>query len=115
MQGRTSVRPCTCSRVWPFREIMKIIIGCCFLLLFGCQGNPNPQNRITSKSIEEVLEENRPHLMTIQGVVGTSIGECGGNPCIKVLVEKKTPVLQQQIPSMLETWQVEIVEQPAPK
>jgi len=80
------------------------------VLLGGCQGNPQPEHRITSKSIDEVLQENRPHLMTIQGVVGTSIGDCNGNPCIKVLVEKKTPILQQQIPSMLETWQVEIVE-----
>ena len=94
---------------------MKTIIICCLLFMFGCQGNPNPPNRITSKSIEEVLEENKPHLMTIQGVVSTSIGECNGNPCIKILVEKKTPILQQQIPSMLETWQVEIVEKEQPR
>lgn len=93
----------------------KIIAACFILIILGCQGDPNPQKRITSKSIEDVLEEHRPHLMTIQGVVGTSIGECGGNPCIKIIVEKKTPILQQQIPSMLETWQTEIVEKEEPK
>ena len=92
----------------PLSFLLLILL---FVLQFGgCQGNPQPEHRITSKSIDEVLQENRPHLMTIQGVVGTSIGDCNGNPCIKVLVDKKTPIIQQQIPSMLETWQVEIVE-----
>ena len=89
---------------------MRIVIVCLIVYMLGCQGNPNPEKRLTGKAIEDVLKENTPHLMTIQGVVGTAIGECGGNPCIKVLVEKKTPIIQQQIPSMLETWQVEIVE-----
>ncbi len=78
--------------------------------LYACQGPPQPKPRLTGKTVEEVLAENTPHLMSIEGVVGTSIGECNGNPCIKVLVEKKTLILQQEIPSMLETWQVEIVE-----
>lgn len=80
------------------------------MTLIGCQPKPQPQPRLTGKPIDEVLKEYAPHLMTIQGVVGTSIGECNGNPCIKVHVVKNTIILQQQIPSMLETWQVEIME-----
>ena len=80
------------------------------IILFGCKPPPPPQSRLTGKPIDEVLKENTPHLMTIQGVVGTAIGECNGNPCIKVLVVKNTIILQQQIPSMLETWPVEITE-----
>ena len=89
---------------------MTITVMFILLTLLGCQGAPQPSPRLTGKPIEEVLKENTPHLMSISGVVGTAIGECNGNPCIKVLVEKKTLILQQQIPSMLETWQVEIVE-----
>jgi hypothetical protein len=82
------------------------------IIAAGCkpQAQPQPQPRLTGKPIDEVLKENTPHLMSIAGVVGTAIGDCSGNPCIKVLVAKKTDILRQQIPSMLETWQVEIIE-----
>ncbi len=42
------------------------------------------------KTIEQVLEENTPRLMLISGVVGTAIGECEDEPCIKVLVTDVT-------------------------
>jgi hypothetical protein len=105
------------------RRLQSAVAGFIFLAivlftsftLYSCQGQPQPQQRLTGKTIEEVLKENTPHLMSIPGVVGTAIGECNNNPCIKVLVDKKTAILQQQIPSMLETWQVEIVESGAIK
>ena len=93
---------------------MAGLLGMAFMM-YACQGQPQPQPRLTGKPIDEVLKENTPHLMTITGVVGTAIGECNHTPCIKVLVEKKTPIIMQQIPSMLETWQVEIVESGATK
>ena len=61
-------------------------------------------------SIEQTLEEHRKQLISIPGVLGADIGDCRGSPCIQVKVEKKTPILENQIPRMLETWNVEIVE-----
>lgn len=65
---------------------------------------------MTGKTIEQVLKENTDKLMSIPGVVGTAIGSCDGSPCIKVLVEKKTPALEKQIPKTLDGWKVEIEE-----
>ena len=42
------------------------------------------------KSIESVLREHTPALMSLPGVVGTAQGECAGQPCIRVFVAKKT-------------------------
>mgnify|MGYP006990010526 CR=1 FL=1 len=48
--------------------------------------------------------------MSLPGVVGVGIGECEGKPCLKVLVERKTPELERQIPSELEGFKVELEE-----
>ena len=62
------------------------------------------------KSIEKVLEEYTPYLMTIPGVVGTAIGECDEQPCIKVLVSTYHEELEAKIPSSLEGYTVVIEE-----
>jgi|ERR1041385_307097 hypothetical protein len=91
------------SATWKW--FLMFTFSICF---FHCQ--QVQERHMASKSIEEVLKENTDHLMKIPGVVGTGIGEYEGKPCIKVLVVKKTPVLQNQIPMMLETWRVVIEE-----
>jgi hypothetical protein len=48
--------------------------------------------------------------MSVTGVVGTAEGECAGQPCILVLVERVTPALRQAIPSELEGVPVEVRE-----
>jgi hypothetical protein len=48
--------------------------------------------------------------MSVPGVVGTAEGECGGRPCVLVLVERLTPSLRKAIPSELEGVPVEIRE-----
>ncbi len=48
--------------------------------------------------------------MSIPGVVGTGQGLCGGSPCIKVFVVRKTPELEKKIPPSIEGCPVEIVE-----
>jgi hypothetical protein len=60
--------------------------------------------------ITQVLERHTDRLMSLPGVVGTAEGDCGGRPCILVLVEQTTPALQQAIPSELEGVPVEIRE-----
>ncbi len=62
------------------------------------------------KTIEAVLEEHTPRLMSLSGVVGTGQGECAGVLCIKVLVIEKTPELVRQIGTTLEGYPVEFIE-----
>ncbi len=61
-------------------------------------------------SIEAVLKEHTPRLMSLPGVVGTGEGECGGVPCIKVLIVEKSPELVRQIGTTLEGYPVEFIE-----
>jgi hypothetical protein len=77
------------------------------LIAFSC--TPQEQT-VQKKPIEQVLKEHTDRLMSIEGVVGTAIGECQREPCIKVLVEEKTPVVEKRIPSSLDGWKVEIEE-----
>ena len=60
------------------------------------------------KGIEAVQKQYESQLMSIPGVVGVGIGECNGQPCLKVFVTKKTPELEQQIPKQLEGFKVDI-------
>ena len=49
-------------------------------------------------------------MCTIAGVVGVAIGAVDGQPVIKLLVVKKTPELEQQIPKMVEGYPVMLEE-----
>lgn len=62
------------------------------------------------KRVVEVLREHTEELMSLPGVVGTAEGLCKGNPCIKVLVIKKTPELDEKISCTLEGYPVMIEE-----
>ena len=62
------------------------------------------------KTIREVLEEQTDSLMSVPGVVGTAQGECDAQPCIKVLVAKKTPELLREIPSTIDGYLVDVQE-----
>jgi hypothetical protein len=65
---------------------------------------------MTDTSIEQVLQERTPEWLSIPGVVGTAIGECEGTPCIRILVERKTPELVEQLPSVVDGFVVDIQE-----
>lgn len=101
------------------RIMMKRLSYICFIgftvtlfLLSGCaqKEEPKREKRLDGLSIEETLEQHRSHLLAISGVTAVEIGKCNDSPCIQVKVEKKTPILENQVPRMLETWSVEIVE-----
>jgi hypothetical protein len=83
------------------------------IALTNCGPKILPQEQETAMAettIKEVLKRNTDWLMSIPGVVGTAIGECGGKPCIMVLVVKKTPELTKQIPSELQGFPIVIEE-----
>jgi hypothetical protein len=85
-----------------------------FLFSVSCASEkPNfrtGRNSTPEKAIEAVLKERTKELMSIPGVVGTGQGLCDDKPCIKVLVVKETPEVDQKIPRMLEGYPVVIEE-----
>ncbi len=82
-------------------------------LIQGCKPSSRQSNRtesIMGKSLAETIEDHRTHLLSIPGVLRVEPGTCGSDSCVKVYVEKKTPIIEAQIPLMLETWQVDVIE-----
>lgn len=67
-------------------------------------------NKMQIRTIEQVLEENTQRLMLIKGVVGTAIGKCDDEPCIKILVMELTEELEMKLPKILENYPVFIEE-----
>lgn len=101
---------------WVVLAMMMVSIG--LIVLSSCSGTGSKtpvgdhrgEQKMTPKSIAEVLNEHTDEWMAIPGVVGTAIGEYNGKPCIKVLVIKKTKDLVKQIPSQVEGFPVAIEE-----
>jgi len=65
---------------------------------------------MADKTIEQVLAAHTPDWMSIPGVVGTSIGERSGEPCLRVLVAKKASQVRRAIPELVEGFPVDVVE-----
>jgi hypothetical protein len=97
------------------RRSTLAIVGLCSVLLvmIGCEPDnatvEKGQPEMSSKSIEQVLQEHTAEWMEISGVVGTGIGACEGEPCIRVFVVEKTDEIADKIPSTIEGYTVEIV------
>src|SRR5262245_13514098 len=76
----------------------------------GCQaqqrnGNRGkPETTVPAKTIDQVLAVHRDSLMALPGVVGTAIGLCQGERCIKVFLADSTS--KSKIPSMLDGYPV---------
>jgi hypothetical protein len=65
---------------------------------------------VTEEDADKVLAEHSGELMSIPGVIGAGRGLCGGNPCIKVFVVKKTQKLLEELPKAIEGVPVDAVE-----
>ncbi|HTR21682.1 MAG TPA: hypothetical protein VMH88_12580 [Gemmatimonadales bacterium] len=61
---------------------------------------------VTRRSIEAVLAAHRDSLMALPGVVGTAIGLCDGERCIKVMLSDSNPDTRGRIPARLEGYRV---------
>ena len=83
------------------------------MMLLPLLGHCTPNRKdaaLPPPNIAGVLERHTARLMSLPGVVGTAEGECGGQPCILVLVERLTPGLRQAVPAELEGIPVEVRE-----
>ena len=77
------------------------------IVLASCIGAANqsdnePLETTVARSIEEVQEAFTREWMDLPGVVGTGIGLCEGQPCIKVYVTGPIPPLEDRIPNEVE-------------
>lgn len=61
-------------------------------------------------SIADVFDNNRESIMALPGVVGFGIGEQGGKPCLRVMVEVATPAVRVGIPDLLGGYPVVVDE-----
>jgi len=64
--------------------------------------------RVSSKSIDEVLAAHTDSLMALPGVVGTAIGLCDGERCIKVFLADSSADTRRRIPARIETYRVSV-------
>ena len=61
---------------------------------------------MTQATVESVLRRNRDRLISIKGVVGTAVGDCHAQPCIKIYVLRKNQKLLRDIPTELDGYPV---------
>lgn len=84
--------------------------------LLGCPGTGEPESEeepvklTVTPEIMAAQERLTEQVLTLPGVVGTAIGEFGGELCIKVMVVRKTDELAQKIPPKFEGHAVIIQE-----
>lgn len=61
---------------------------------------------VASRSIDQVLAAHTDSLMALPGVVGTAIGLCDGERCIKVFLSDSNSDTRARIPPRLEGYRV---------
>jgi len=61
---------------------------------------------VAARSIDEVLAAHTDSLMMLPGVVGTAVGLCDGQRCIKVLLADTSAAAKARIPERLEGYRV---------
>src|SRR5260370_16769 len=93
--------------------LCMIFAFCGIAALTGCTKSEQPKQRtahLGGKSLAETIADNRAHLLSIPGVLKVEGADCGLDSCVKVTVEHTTAIVNAQIPMMLETYQVNVVE-----
>jgi hypothetical protein len=63
----------------------------------------------TSATIQEVQEAHTPEWMQLAGVVGTGIGLCNGEPCIRIFLSRPSPETEAAIGERVEGHRIDFV------
>ena len=71
----------------------------------ACSGAHQEGTPVAARSIDDVLAAHTDSLMAVPGVVGTAIGLCDSERCIKVLVADSASAARR-IPTRLEGYRV---------
>jgi hypothetical protein len=80
-----------------------------FALGAGCQENMAKDNSPSPKrDINAVLRDHDQELLAIPGVVGVYVAvlEDGKTPCLKVMLARKTPASERDVPKLIEGYPV---------
>jgi hypothetical protein len=92
------------------RPWVNCVIGLAmFALAAGCQENMAQHNSPSPKrDINAVLRDHDKELLAIPGVVGIYVAvlEDGKTPCLKVMLARKTPETDRDIPKSIEGYPV---------
>jgi len=85
------------------------------LFIGGCSKHSNEEHgkevSVIMKDINQVKEDHTAELMRIPGVVGVYVGQLDDRqPCIGIMVLKKTPELDKKLPKFLDGYPVRIDE-----
>ncbi len=91
---------------------LPILPAVLLLLLAGCglvRNDTPEEEQVPERSIEEVQEAHTPGWMELPGVVGTGIGLCDDEPCIRVFLSEPSPEAEEAIPEEVEGYRVELV------
>jgi len=63
---------------------------------------------MTHTTIEEALSALTDRVIDQNGVTGTGVGSCDGNPCLKVYVVRRDAPVVSDVPSTLGGWEVSV-------
>lgn len=74
----------------------------------ACSAAPNRGATVAARSIDQVLAAHNDSLMALPGVVGSAVGLCDGERCIKVYLADSNPDTRRRIPSHLEGYRVAV-------
>jgi hypothetical protein len=79
-----------------------------FALAAGCEQNMAQDKTTPKRDINAVLRDHDKELLAIPGVVGVYVAvlEDGRTPCLKVMLARKTPETERQIPQVIEGYRV---------
>jgi hypothetical protein len=88
---------------------VAVILLSAALVSCGLNHPGNREDEMTGRTIEEVLEAHTAEWMTIPGVVGTGIGLCEEEPCIRIFLSRASPEAEESIPERIEGFRVERV------
>ena len=69
-------------------------------------GGEGGNTAVAGRSIDAVLAAYTDSLMALPGVVGTAVALCGGEQCIKVLLDDASEEAKARIPTRLEGYRV---------
>jgi len=76
------------------------------------RGTPPPETReqeaVSRTTIEEALIALTDRFIDQNGVTGTGVGSCNGNPCLKVYVVRRDAPVVSNVPSTLGGWDVSV-------
>jgi hypothetical protein len=61
-----------------------------------------------SDDIVAVKERHEARLLSLPGVVGVGIGDCGAEACIKIYMSQRTPDSERRIPKALDGFKTDI-------